>query len=441
MDIYNTAKKIAILYGGKIRRGYGFPFGGWLDIKHRYLGKTGLAFLHSDGKAEVLPTKALPKFNSGWCSAVEGFTIIRVRTTVREIFIELISGERIRRIVFLVNLGNFVITDESGRIIWVYKKTSRFSVGLDLPIPDDTIEIESNPHDGEDVFQILDEGLKKFNKTKDEYIDSFITKALRKEISRTHRAIDAVHKDNEKLGEPDDTRKRADTIMANLSIILPKSKSAEISDPYTGEIIEIELDPLIPPARFAEKLYSKARKAERGKAEIIKRLEELTGKLEKMEKLSHNNDVSTIADFLKIDIDSLLGTPASVMVRPKLDEKPGAGIKKYVSSEGFDILVGRSATANNRLTFHIAARTDIWLHAESIKGAHVIIRLKGKEEAPLITLDEAAKLAAFYSDAKHASLVPVIYTTRRYVHAIKGKPGMVRLDRSKTIFVQPKGKI
>ncbi len=441
MDICSIAKQLAVLRSGKIRRGYGFPFGGWLEIQHRYLGKVGLAFLRSDGKTVALPTKALPKFNSGWCSAVEGFTIIRFQTTAREIFIELISGDRVRRIVFFANFANFVITDVSGRIIWVYKRTSRLSVGLDLPIPDDVIEIEPNTRDSEDIIQILDEGLKEFEKTKDDYISSYIRKALGKEISRTQRAIVAVHKDSEKLGEPDSTRKRADAIMANLSIIIPKSKSAKISDPYTGEMIEIELDPLIPAARFAEKLYSKARKAERGKAEIIKRLAELSGKLKRMEEVSQNNDVFAIADFLNIDTDSLLGTPASEMARPKLDEKLGAGIKKYTSSDGFDILVGRSATANNRLTFHIAARTDSWLHAEGIKGAHVVIRLKGKADAPRKTLEEAAKLAAFYSDAKHASLVPVIYTTRRYVHAIKGKPGMVRLDRSKTIFVQPKGKI
>ncbi|RKZ31300.1 hypothetical protein DRQ33_07175, partial [bacterium] len=218
------------------------------------------------------------------------------------------------------------------------------------------------------------------------------------------------------------------------------SDMARIIDPYTNQEIEIKLDPTISAVQNAERLYSQARKSERGQQKIQHRIMKLEQELCRLDELNQSSDYHIIANILNIQPETLLGEPEMESIR-KNELDYGAGIKKYTSSDGFVILVGRSAEANNRLTFHIAHKEDIWLHAESVKGAHTVIKLAGRNNVSEKALIEAASLAAFYSDAKHASLVPVVYTRRKYVHPIKGKVGQVRLDRGETIFVKPRNKI
>jgi predicted ribosome quality control (RQC) complex YloA/Tae2 family protein len=111
---------------------------------------------------------------------------------------------------------------------------------------------------------------------------------------------------------------------------------------------------------------------------------------------------------------------------------------KYVSSDGFQIYVGRNNIQNDYLTFRIAEKTDIWLHTLNIPGSHVILKTNG--EMPTDTaLGEAAQLAAFYSKASDSSQVPVSYTAVKNVKKPSGaKPGFVIFSNSKTAFVTPK---
>jgi len=47
-------------------------------------------------------------------------------------------------------------------------------------------------------------------------------------------------------------------------------------------------------------------------------------------------------------------------------------------------------------------------------------------------------VAAYHSKARNDSLVPVIYTERRYVRKPrKAKPGLVTVEREKSVMVRP----
>jgi len=53
-------------------------------------------------------------------------------------------------------------------------------------------------------------------------------------------------------------------------------------------------------------------------------------------------------------------------------------------------------------------------------------------------IEETAGIAAFFSKAKKNSLVPIIYTQRRYVRKPrKAKPGLVTVEREKSVMVPP----
>ena len=110
----------------------------------------------------------------------------------------------------------------------------------------------------------------------------------------------------------------------------------------------------------------------------------------------------------------------------------------YVSSDGYDIFVGKSNLQNDELTLRMAEPTDIWMHTKDIPGSHVIIRTGGKSELPEATMEEAANLAAFYSKAKNSSMVPVDYTQRKNIKKPNGaKPGMVIYLTNRTIYITP----
>ncbi|NIP41502.1 MAG: DUF814 domain-containing protein, partial [candidate division Zixibacteria bacterium] len=114
--------------------------------------------------------------------------------------------------------------------------------------------------------------------------------------------------------------------------------------------------------------------------------------------------------------------------------------KKYTTSIGEEIWVGRSATDNDVLTFKYARKYDLWLHSQQTSGSHVILRRPNKaHQFQKSSIIEAAEIAAFFSTAKKSDTVPVIYTEVKYVRKLrKGRPGQVLADRTKSILVTPR---
>lgn len=117
---------------------------------------------------------------------------------------------------------------------------------------------------------------------------------------------------------------------------------------------------------------------------------------------------------------------------------PGGGVPLHVQSrDGFTILIGKNSRQNEEVTFHQASAHDTWLHARGVPGAHVIIKAGGRE-IPQSTVEQAASLAAYYSQARASTHVPVDYTLQRYVRHMKGGgPGMVIYEREKTLHAEP----
>jgi predicted ribosome quality control (RQC) complex YloA/Tae2 family protein len=117
---------------------------------------------------------------------------------------------------------------------------------------------------------------------------------------------------------------------------------------------------------------------------------------------------------------------------------PGGGVPLHIQSrDGFTILVGKNSRQNEEVTFHQASSNDTWLHARGVPGAHVIVKAGGRD-IPRSTLEQAASLAAYYSQARGSTSVPVDCTLQRYVRHMKGGgPGMVVYEREKTIHAAP----
>jgi predicted ribosome quality control (RQC) complex YloA/Tae2 family protein len=133
--------------------------------------------------------------------------------------------------------------------------------------------------------------------------------------------------------------------------------------------------------------------------------------------------------------------PSSIDKSPAPSE-PDAGIwcgrsvaRRFVSPDGWVVLVGRTAQDNDILTFKIGAPQDFWLHVSGESGSHVIVRNPERlDRLPRDTLRFAAALAARHSKARKAGTVTVHVTTCAEVSKPRGfAAGKVTLRRFRSV--------
>lgn len=108
------------------------------------------------------------------------------------------------------------------------------------------------------------------------------------------------------------------------------------------------------------------------------------------------------------------------------------------SVDGYTALVGRTAQENDQLTFRLARRDDLWLHARQRTGAHVILRDPGREP-PDGLVRRAAELAAHFSEGRLDAQVDVDVTRVRDVRRVPGgTPGRVTYRNYRTVRAHPR---
>ena len=111
----------------------------------------------------------------------------------------------------------------------------------------------------------------------------------------------------------------------------------------------------------------------------------------------------------------------------------------YISSDGYDIYVGKNNYQNEELTFKVATGNDWWFHAKGIPGSHVILKSNNEEDLPDRVYEEAAALAAFYSKAKDSEKVEVDYIQKKNIKKVAGAaPGFVIYHSNWSMVATPK---
>ncbi|MFZ1699198.1 MAG: NFACT RNA binding domain-containing protein [Pyrinomonadaceae bacterium] len=268
-------------------------------------------------------------------------------------------------------------------------------------------------------------------------------KARRKvlnQIKKSIKLIENLNGDLEKHGNPEMWKRSGDLLLANLSTARRVGDKVSVTDYFdeTTPIIEIEGDANSPISEIAEsyfKRYVKARNAQGVLAERItaaeKLIEELRSKIVLIDAAASTGDEAYLV--------GLTSPKQKVSSRPKKKvELAFKGARRFASSDGFEILVGKKAADNDFLTFRVAKSLDLWLHAADYPGSHVVVRIQGRKAVPDRTLLEAAQLAAFYSDAREHPKAAVKYTQKKFVNKPKRSvPGLVSLSKFKTILVEP----
>jgi predicted ribosome quality control (RQC) complex YloA/Tae2 family protein len=199
------------------------------------------------------------------------------------------------------------------------------------------------------------------------------------------------------------------------------------------------------PQEAAEHYFKLARKARNGREMINQRLPEIERELAALEAHRTRADSITRVEDL-IALGAQIGMPAiSTDQVKKTSEGVGrakaekvSGVRRYRSTDGYEILVGRTDRDNDNLTFRLAKSYDLWFHAADYPGSHIVLRNPQRKQVPARAVTEAAQLAAKFSQAKSDTKVAVNYCERKFVTKMKGfAPGQVRLSSFKTVLVEP----
>jgi len=199
--------------------------------------------------------------------------------------------------------------------------------------------------------------------------------------------------------------------------------------------LHILLDPAESAVENAQTYFRQYEKAKNAAEEVPKRLAEVDSALDYLAQLA--TDLALAED--QPGIAEVGAALAEAGFAPQKRQRPPARLAplRIVSEDGFVILVGRNSWQNQELTFRLAHSEDVWLHAQGVAGAHVVIRSEGRD-VPEDTLIEAAQLAAQHSAARDERSVPVDYTLRKHVRRPKGaRPGQVIYRGQKTLVVRP----
>ncbi|MDD5931147.1 MAG: NFACT RNA binding domain-containing protein [Oscillospiraceae bacterium] len=255
---------------------------------------------------------------------------------------------------------------------------------------------------------------------------------------RMRRKLAMQEKDYAATQNRDELRICGDLITANL-YRMERGQSKLTCENFYDEncaAITIPLDPLLTPQQNAAKYYKRYNKAKtaekhlREQMEIARRdLEYLESVLEEIDKAELEQDFNDIRDELR-EAGFLRRQGKKEIRRPA---KP----REFRTSTGYRVLVGRNNRQNDKLTMKDADHRDIWLHTQKIHGSHTILCTEGKAMDD-DTIVEAAKIAAYYSQARESGNVPVDYTPVKNVKKPAGaRPGMVVYHVYNTVHVTP----
>jgi predicted ribosome quality control (RQC) complex YloA/Tae2 family protein len=265
---------------------------------------------------------------------------------------------------------------------------------------------------------------------------------LRKKISHHQKLLKQLEGDLASHAGAEAHKRLGDLLLANLSTARRDGKRVVLVDYFADDAgpVELEIDehstlPEEAERRFA--LYSRSRRAVRQItsriAAIRPELDLLNSQSEALEKIIAARDEAALEKFT-----AKKTAPIARGVKQKTEKKI-PGTRSYLSSDGFEILVGRTARDNDHLTFKVAKPNDLWMHTGDYSGSHVVVRNMTRKEIPHRTIIEAAQLAAHFSQARSNAKVDVHYTQRKFVSKPKGAAlGLVRMTRFKNITVEPK---
>ena len=262
---------------------------------------------------------------------------------------------------------------------------------------------------------------------------SNLCQRLTRKLAIQEKELNATY-DRERL------RQLGDIVTANLHAISRGQTVLEAEDFYDEEmkVIQIPLSPLLSPQQNAAKFYKDYTRMKNAEKELTKQLslgreelQYLQSVLDELDRAATEQELEEIRQELRDGGYLKADTGKRRMKQGKLPPM------RFESTDGYPIYVGRNNRQNDELTFRLARKDDLWLHASKVHGSHVIISCGGTTP-PDDTVTQAAQLAAYYSETGSGQNIPVDVTPVKQVKKVpSAKPGMVIYHSYRTVIANP----
>ena len=268
--------------------------------------------------------------------------------------------------------------------------------------------------------------------------------AVRKTVSnlcqRLTRKLAIQEKELAATYDRERLRQLGDIVTANLHAISRGQTVLEAEDFYDEDMktIQIPLSPLLSPQQNAAKFYKDYTRMKNAEKELTRQLalgreelQYLKSVLDELDRAATEQELEEIRQELREGGYLKADTGKRRMKQGKLPAM------RFVSTDGYPIYVGRNNRQNDELTFKLARKDDLWLHASKVHGSHVIISCGGTTP-PDDTVTQAAQLAAYYSETGSGQNIPVDVTPVKQVKKVpSAKPGMVIYHSYRTVIANP----
>ena len=271
-----------------------------------------------------------------------------------------------------------------------------------------------------------------------------LLKAVTRARERVARRVAQQELEREATWDRERKRELGDLLTSNLYALEKGMRTVRLSDYYDpeGREVDIPLDPLLTPQQNAAKYYKEYNKAKTAERVLGEQIEKGRGELTYLDSVLESIHLAEgERDLLEIRQEltetGYLRRGDKAAKRMKTASKP----MEFRSTAGLRISVGKNNAQNDLLTAKLAGKGDLWLHTQKIHGSHVILWTGG--EAPdARSVEEAAVLAAWFSQGREGKKVPVDYTPVKYVKKPAGaRPGMVVYTTYQTAYVDPDGEL
>ena len=265
-----------------------------------------------------------------------------------------------------------------------------------------------------------------------------VLKVLHNELKKDRRKVKKLKQQLEDAAKADYYRIRGEILTTYLGKLTAGMTEITLPNFYDdNKPLKIKLDPELSPSRNAQKYFTKYDKLKTSVDYVKEQLKLANDEINYLANIESQIDLASPADIQEIRLE-LQQQGYIKQKRQKSKKRRKVRVSKpeeFHTSNGTTVLVGKNNLQNDRLSFKIANKNDIWLHVKDIPGSHVIIRDSDPDEQTLL---EAAQLAAYFSKGRNSDNVPVDYLPAKRLHKPNGaKPGFVTFTGQKTLYVTP----
>ena len=300
-----------------------------------------------------------------------------------------------------------------------------------------------------------------------------LAQRLERALGRARRALDrqaeAVAADAGGGEEAAALRRCGELLKGALASLRPGQRESRLRDYETGREIDIELDPALSPGDQMRDFFRRARKAERRAARAVVAAAELEERDRALTALEARYAAVAEGEDAADDLGRLAAeAPVQHLLRRYAPPKPAAsGVpapagrggsrgrashpfrvgrrelprrlwpRRYRSSDGLEIWVGRSDEGNDLLSTRLARGKDLFLHLDTGPSSHVVLRCGGRPDPPSESLLEASELAVHFSKQRATRRATVLVAPIASVRKPRGaKPGLVTVQGGRTLVLR-----